>query len=406
MKDLSLTSHVFHNDVHGMCRKLRQDDPVAKGKLFGWKTAWYVSRYDDVKGLLQGNHLVKEAKNVEGAGNERGIWLPKTLRDARRNLLFMDEPEHRRLRTLIRQAFTPRRIATLEGMIGGLADRLLGEALEEGSIDFLASIAMPIPTIVIAELVGVPRNEVSLFVGWTNRALRAPTPFTVLDQIQAVKQCLAYIQELADKRRADPQDDLMTALVQAETEGSRLSDDEVRAMVFVLLTAGHETTFGLISNALLCLLRRPDQMALLRKHPEHINTAIEEFLRFESPLLTTEIYYAKSDISLHGVVIPKGDIVLPLLISANRDEEHFDDPDELDVTRSPNRHLAFGFGAHFCIGAALARLEARIAIETLLRRTSKIELLAPVDSLRFGNLLITHHLTSMPVRLHPAVAQP
>lgn len=402
---LSLTSPSFHNNLHEICRRLRHDNPVARGTSIAWQKCWYVSRYEDVNRLLRGKDLIKEVEHVEDGKSRRGLWLPKSVRKAQRNLLFMDEPEHRRLRLLVQQAFTPARARDLDDRVAEIADEQADLLIAEGTSDFLNTFATPIPVRVIAELVGVPRSEQPRFLAMAQRAMRPPSLFGALDQLRAIRECLAYIQELSDKRRREPEDDLMTALVQAETEGSTLSDDELQAMVFVLLTAGFETTRGLISNGLLALLNNPAALDHLRAHPELLPVAIEELLRFDSPLLSTELYYAKRPLQVAGVDIAAGDMVVPLLISANRDEEKFNNPDELDIQREPNRHLAFGVGIHYCLGAPLARLEARVAFEVLFRRLELIELAVPASSLKRTNLMITNGLKALPVKVSASSAR-
>ena len=208
-----------------------------------------------------------------------------------------------------------------------------------------------------------------------------------------------YIRALADLRRRDPRDDLLTGLVQAEDEGERLSEEELLAMVFLLLVAGHETTVNLLATGTLALLNHPDQFELLRKNPDIIDTAVEELLRYDGPLQTTELSFARETLNLHGVTIPKGRVVVPALLSANRDETVFDNPDQLDLQRDPNRHLAFGLGIHYCLGAPLARLEARIAFNSLLERFPNLRLAVPAPQVKFQNVLILRRLSALPLQV-------
>jgi len=400
MTQISLTSSTFHNDIHAITKRMRQDDPVVRGKVL-WNKAWFVSRYGDVDQLLRSDALVKEAAHVDSPKRRREMWLPKTVRKARRNILLMDDPEHRRLRLLVQQAFTRSRVHALDGSIRTIAHRLVDDMVQQGRCDFLQTFATPLPVQIIADMVGVPVDEQPRFYGIAQRVLQAPSVLGAVSQVRAIGALLDVVGALAEQRRRDPRDDLMTALVQAESEGAHLSDDEVQAMVLLLLTAGYETTRGLISNGMMTLLRHPDALAHLQKTPDALPVAIEEMLRFESPLLSTELYYAKREVRVADVDIRAGDMVVPLLLSANRDATKFDSPDVFDIERQPNPHLAFGLGIHYCLGAPLARLEAKVAFEVLFERLSELALV-DVDQLRWANLLITHGLQQLPVRVQAA----
>ena len=219
----------------------------------------------------------------------------------------------------------------------------------------------------------------------------------MLKAIPSAMAFLRYIRRLVASRRADPRDDLVSALVQAEEAGEQLSEDELVAMVFLLLVAGHETTVNLIGNGMLALLKNPDQMERLRADPTLIKSAVEELLRYDSPLETATERYAREDVTIAGVTIPRGGLVYAVLASANRDERQFPDPDALDITREPNRHLSFGLGPHFCLGAPLARLEGQVAIGTLLRRLPDLRLAVAPESLRWRRGLVLRGLEALPV---------
>jgi cytochrome P450 PksS len=210
---------------------------------------------------------------------------------------------------------------------------------------------------------------------------------------------MGYLKRIFKERRADPHDDLITALVQAEEDGQRLTEDELLAMVFVLLIAGHETTVNLIGSGALALLEHPDQMRLLRQKPELIKNAIEELLRFVSPVEQATERYAREDVTLHGIAIPKGEMVLAVIASANRDEHQFADPDRLDITRENVKHLAFGQGAHYCVGAPLARLEGQIALQTLVERMPNLGLATAPQTLRWRPGLTVRGLEALPVAI-------
>lgn len=398
MSQLSLTSAAFHNDVHRICARLRRETPIATGKLFLIRSCYYVTRYADTERILSEGQLVKSPRNAKDqSGRSTQLWMPATFRVIMNSMLTSDDPDHRRLRNLVHKAFTPRRIEQLGELIQTVTDELLDELLAAGRGDLVTAFAQPLPVRIIAELIGVPEQDRPAFVRWTQAIVRNPTPLNLLRMIQAIRRFLAYIDELAERRRREPRDDLMTGLVEAEADGDRLSREELQSMVLLLLTAGHETTVSLIANGVFALLRNPEQLALLREQPQLISSAVEELLRFDGPLVTTELSYAKQQIEIEGHVIPQGAMTLPLLISANRDEQAFERADELDITRSPNKHLAFGKGIHYCLGAPLARLEGKIALDSLLARAPRLRLAVPPEQVRYRDVLLLNKLDALPV---------
>jgi cytochrome P450 len=275
------------------------------------------------------------------------------------SMISVDDPDHRRLRRLVAKAFTPKTIADLAPAMEQVAARQLQRLTESRRGDLIAAFALPFPVHVITELVGVPEADRPRFQRWVHDITHAPGLVAIFKILPAIWRFTRYIAQLAADKRRRPGPDLLSGLVHIEDSGERISDDELVAMVFLLLTAGHETTVSLIANGTLALLQHPDQLADLRARPKRLDLAIEELLRFDGPLLTTDPYYARDAITLDGELIPAGAVVLPAVLSANRDESVFHDPDRLDLTRTPNKHLAFGKGLHHCIGAPLARLEGQ-----------------------------------------------
>ena len=266
---------------------------------------------------------------------------------------------------LVNKAFTPRRIGEMEERIRRLAHELV-DAFEGPSIDFVHDYANPLPTIVIANLLGIPAEDQAMFKRQSNALVTPPPPGEEPDGGPAL-ELAAYFLKIYEQRRKQPRDDLMSALLAAEIDGERLNDIELTAFAILLLVAGNETTTNLIGNGLALLERYPDQQGWLREHPDGLRNAIEEFLRFESPIPGIG-RTAMRDVEHHGQRIEAGKKVMLLFGSGNRDERHFDDPDRFDLTRKPKQHLAFGLGTHFCLGSNLARLEARIAFDVLLER--------------------------------------
>jgi len=267
-------------------------------------------------------------------------------------------------------------------------------------MDLIHDYALVVPTTIIAEMLGVPVADRHKFHRWSTALLQASSStWGIFAAIFPTWRFLRYVRNLLRERQARPRDDLISALIQAEEAGQHLSEDELLAMVFLLLIAGHETTVNLIGSGTLALLQHPDQLARLRDDPTLIRPAVEELLRYTSPVETATERFAREDVMVAGVTIPQGSIVFAVLASANRDERQFPAPDKLDLTREPNRHLSFGLGIHFCLGAALARLEGQIAIQALLRRAPGLRLAVPAESLRWRRGLVLRGLEALPVTL-------
>lgn len=322
-----------------------------------------------------------------------------------RSMLGQDPPDHTRLRSLVSQAFTPRIIRRLEPRMHAIADELMDAALARGEVDFVQAMTYPLPVTIIAEIIGVPVAERAQFKAWSDVAvaglgtgLFAPPDMARFEQLQTVlREMGVYFTALAEERRRQPREDLLTGLVQAEVEGSKLSHAEMITMLVLLLVAGNETTTTLIGNAVVELLDHPESLAQLRAHPALLPTAIDEVLRYASPV-QLDPRRATRRVELRGEVIEPGQIVVSWLGSCNRDEDVFADPERFDITRDDNRHMAFGFGPHYCLGANLARLEAEVAIGALLRRTRAF---APTSTepLPLHPSLVFRGFTALPLRL-------
>ncbi|MCX6050335.1 MAG: cytochrome P450 [Chloroflexi bacterium] len=394
---IDVTKAAFKANPFPFYARLRTEQPVYPARL-GRQNAWLVTRYDDVLALLKDERFAKNpaiARSSSQAANEP--WVPAFVKPLQRNMLDLDEPDHARLRGLVHKAFTPGRIEQLRGRIQTVADQLLDATQDKAPVDLLHSFALPLPLIVISELLGIPTADRHRFHRWTKAIVKTPSPLNILLAMPSIAAFMRYLRQLLAQRRIDPRDDLLTALVQAEEAGDHLSEDELLAMAFLLLIAGHETTVNLIASGTLALLQHPDQFDLLRRHPDLIRPAVEELLRFTSPVEQATERYAREEVSLHGVTIPRGALTLAVLASANRDEHIFERPDELDLTRDKNRHLAFGHGIHFCLGAPLARLEGQIAINTLVQRFPNLRLAVAPDQLRWRATPTVRGLEKLPV---------
>ncbi|MEM7536766.1 MAG: cytochrome P450 [Chloroflexota bacterium] len=398
----NMSAQEFVQDAHMHYAWMRDEQPVCEARISGFPKLYLITRYEDVNELLRDPRVIKnpsKAKTEEGRSGE--AWMPKVFRPLMKNMLNTDEPDHRRLRNLVHKGFTPRRIRELEPRIEAITNQLVDQAqekaLQDGYVDLVQHFALPLPVTVIAELIGIPEEDRPKFHGWAQRIVVNPTPLNMAKALLPLRNFMRYTRQLADKRRTEPQDDLLSALVQAEDEGERFSEDELLAMVFLLLVAGYETTVGLITNGTLALLSNPEQLEMLRNDMSLMDSAIEEMLRYDGPLSVGEMNFAKEPITLHGVTIPKGEVMLFSILSANRDERVFVNPHQLDITRSPNRHLAFGQGIHYCLGAPLARLESKVAFKTLLNRCPDLHLGIAPDKVKYTNMPILHRVQELPV---------
>jgi cytochrome P450 len=365
-----LASPQFKANPYPFYARLRAEAPVWRTTLPDKRTAWLVTRYDDVAAVLRDRRFAKDPLNAMNPEQRaKTLWVPGFLKPLQRNMLDLDDPDHTRLRALVSKAFTPRLIERLRGRIEVLSEELLDTMERKGEAELVGDYALPLPATVIAELLGVPAEDRRKFHRWSSRLVSVSSSRDMMRALPAGLAFVRYLRKMFERRRAAPKDDLMTALVRAEEAGDKLSEDELLAMGFLLLVAGHETTVNLIASGTLALLEHPDQMEKLKGDPSIIKSAVEELLRYTSPVELATERYAREDVEIAGTIIPRGELVLGVLGSANHDERHFEDPDALKITRDPNRHLAFGRGGvHHCLGAPLARMEGQIAISALLRR--------------------------------------
>jgi cytochrome P450 len=396
---VNVASPEFKANPFPFYARLRAEEPVHRMNLPTKEVAWLITRYDDVAMVLRDECFVKDVSNAltsEQVAEQR--WFRKVFKSLKRNMLNLDPPDHPRLRALVHKAFTPRLIEQIRERVQRLTDALLDSVQGRGRIDLIRDYALPLPATIIAEILGVPTEDRHKFHLWSNAVISAgSSTWGLLNAIPKAYALIRYIRKIIKKRRDAPRDDLVSALVRVEESGDRLSEDELLAMVFLLLVAGHETTVNLIGNGTLALLEHPDQMDRLRNEPALIKPALEELLRYTSPVEWATERYAREDVTLRGVTIPRGEMVFAVLASANRDERQFPNPDTLDITRDPNRHVSFGHEAHSCLGAPLARMEGQITISTLLRRLPDLRLAVAPDRLRWRRGLLLRGLESLPI---------
>lgn len=348
-------------------RRLRDEAPILEHE-----NTWTLSRHRDVAALLPDRRMSAVRGQFQDFPEEERAQYQALIDVNRDMILFLDPTDHTRLRGLVAQAFSARRIEGLREHIAELVDELL-EPIEPGQPwDLIDVLANPLPGLAIAELVGVPTSDQQKFTHWANEygewlgGWRPGEEVRYRANVAAI-ELSSYLRDLVNERRKQPQDDLLTGLIQAEDEGNRLNEQEMISTVFLLLFAGNETTTNLIGNGILTLLRHPEELQRLRENPNLMRTATEELLRFDGPVqLTTR--FAAETIELDGHRIEPGDHIEFVLGAANRDPEEFEDPDRLDLGRRPNRHIGFGHGIHFCLGAPLARAQGQLAITILINR--------------------------------------
>jgi cytochrome P450 len=380
-------------DPYAVYTRLREAGPVHRIAGTDGLPAWLVTRYEDVRQALADPRLSLDKRNA-APGNYRGMVLPPAL-DA--NLLNMDPPDHSRIRRLVSQAFTPRRIAQLREPIRKTADQLLDAIAPHGRADLIASYAAPLPITVICDLLGVAPQDRRDFRAWTD-ALVAPDPAEPSRAKEAVGGLLASFTQLIARKRAEPADDLLSALIAVRDEEDQLDEDELMSLAFLILFAGYENTVHLIGNATLALLSHPDQLAALRADPGRLGGAVEELARYDGPAPLAIRRFPTEDITVGGVTIPAGETVLLSLAAAHRDPHRFTDPDRLDIGRDATGHLALGHGIHYCLGAPLARMESEIALAALLERFPRLELDVPYGDLRWRPSMRARGLLTLPVR--------
>jgi cytochrome P450 PksS len=379
---------------------LRKNAPVFAVQRPFFGKMWLLTRYEDVLTALQDKRFVNDRGNVgDGRSTTMPWWMPHLFQLLLSVMSAKDLEDHRRLRALVHKAFTPRRVEELRGSVERIVGGLLDEAGKKQTVDLIADFALPLPLVIISELMGVEGDDRRKLHLWTASFLDALNG-GLLDAFRQGPKgflMLRLFRKLIQQRREQPRDDLISALVQAEEQGDRLTEEELLSMMFLLLLAGYETTVHLIGNGTLALLQNPDQLQKLREHPELIDSAIEELLRYTSPVEQPAPRFLREDVELSGQRLPRGATVIPVLASANRDESAFPNPDTLDITRDPNRHLALGMGAHYCLGAPLARLEGRIALLSLVQRFPQLRLAVPAERLRWRSSLTVRGLKALPL---------
>ncbi len=396
MQDLISLDRSFTRDPVDLLRRLQNESPVSRVLMWNDVPVWLVTRYNEAKALLNDPRL---SKNRAGALKllppRRGPFYGTDLID---NMLASDPPDHTRLRKMVMKAFTPGAVAQMRSRIADVADELLDEIERHagrGPIDLVDAYAMPLPIRVIGELIGVPDQYADEF-----KSLVVPS-FDIAsreDKVAASKRANALLTDLIAQKRRIPCEDLLSRLVEPTDDGDRLTNDELHAMIFLLIAAGFETTAHLITNSVLMLLRNPDQLDALRRDPALLPGAVEEFLRIEGPVNMATLRFTTAPVQIGDIEIPVGEFVMISLLAANRDPDQFSESERLNISRRGNGHIAFGHGVHHCVGAPLARLEGQIAIGHLIARFDEISL-DERRGLEYRDSTLVHGLETLPVHL-------
>jgi pimeloyl-[acyl-carrier protein] synthase len=396
----------YRADPYPLYRDLQRIDPFHRSRL---ADGWVLSRYEDILSVLNDRAFSADERNwsrypqMRKMGEREG--LPDPYETERASMLRMDPPDHTRLRSLVSKAFTPRAVEAMRGRIESVVeevlDRLPVSAGSGGTLELVGDFAAPLPITVIAEMLGVPAADHGRFRHWSDEAVKTLGDSSWEERragLRAMEELGEYIAGVADERRAHPRDDLISGLVAAEEEGDRLSREELFTTCVLLLVAGNETTTKLIGNSIIALLRNPAQLDLLRSEPKRILGAVDELLRYDSPVQLTSRFVTRRS-TMHTNPLEPGQQVVLLLAAGNRDPEHFDEPDRLDVTRENVRHLSFGQGMHHCLGSRLARLEGALALEALITRFPDLRFEDGEAGLEWGSNTVLRGPCRLPLRV-------
>jgi cytochrome P450 len=399
--DINLTSQSFMRDPFPTLARLREAGPVVRIKLPFLGQTWIATTHEAVNEALKDDGTF--VRNPRNAGKRQfaGMrwWMPRTLRVLAENMLSHDNPDHRRLRKLVDQAFNRQHVEGLRGRISDLCDHLLDRLAGPGPVDLMEGLARPLPLTVIGELLGLPEEDRPQFRRWVQALMSITSLWRAFRFLPSLFRLVGYFRRHFEQCRRQPRPGLMTALVQAEQDGDKLSENELLGMAFLLLVAGHETTVHLIGGGVLALLEAPEQKARLLADWSLAPSAVEELLRFVSPVQIAKPRYVRRDLAFYGLPLKRGEVLIPMLASANADPARFEDPEQMDLSRAPNPHVAFGTGMHFCLGAQLARVEAQVVLEKLFTRFPNLSVAVPGSALQYTGRLGMRALTALPVRL-------
>jgi len=399
-----LSSSAYHANPHGVFAAMRADGPVARAHIPVLGKTWLAVTHEASAAMLKNEALfVRETVNAGlGEGAEFRWWMPGFFRPLTRNMLSLDDPDHRRLRGLVDQAFQRRGIEEMRPRIAEIADALLDDMARGERADIMADYARDLPLTVICELLGLPEADRPQLKRWMGGLTRMSGIVSLFGAMPGMYRLVRYLKAHFKHVRANPRGGLISGLIEAEHDGARLTEDELLSMVFLLFIAGHETTVHLISGGVLALLRHPEQRRALVADWSRLPLAVEECLRYVTPVQMTKPRYAREATALAGVSIARGESVMALLAAANADPAKFDEPERFDISRKPNPHLAFSTGVHFCLGFQLARAEAQVAFERLFTRFPELSLGVADNEIQWRHRFGLRALAALPVSLRDA----
>ena len=391
-----LPKKFFYETDPEVFRLMREKHPVVKSRI-GIFPIYVFSRYQDCRDLLNEPELIRNRANIPGK-KQFPFPVPAYIKSLANGMINLDDPAHQRLRNLVRQAFKPQTIKILEEQIETYCDRLLEDLPQGIPFDFQKTYALQLPVQMISLMMGLNEKDANQFASGISVLTDGLTGWNLLKSMTwDLPRLVGSTKKLIERKKMNLGEDILSGILTAREGNDVLTDDEVLAMVFLLIIAGFETTVHLLTNGLMCMFKHPESMETLRQNPEHTPNAVEEILRFAGPVMATKPNYFIKDKVIEGVKIPKGAMVFPWLAAANRDPDAFDDPDTFDIFRTPNHHLSFGYGKHFCLGAHLARSEARIGFSKFLSAFSQIEPAKEPKEITYGKNIGWRKYQGMPV---------
>lgn len=396
----------FKSGVHAYYTTLRTAEPITRVSTPDGDS-WLITRYDDVMAAVKDERFIKNASSLLSPEEAEAMaGQPEAMKLISQQMLYMDGADHRRLRRLVEQAFTPRAIQSFEAHLKQRAEELLAAAKERETFDIVNDYALPLTFSLLSDILGIPAEDQEKVQKWVQTLMQNIGRIqgtAKLRVLRSLEQCSQYFKALYSSKSTDD-NDLIAQLLKADFGDQPLTESELLAMSFLFITAGYETTVHLIGNSVLALVEQPELWDDLKRNPDLLPQAIEEFLRYDGPVETSTPRYAREDFEFGGTQFKRGDLVTLVFTSANRDGERFENPEKIDFRRPENRHLAFGYGAHYCVGAPLARLEMHVALSALLKHYDRLELAVEKEDVRWRLGMLMRGLEVLPVRRSLALA--
>jgi len=398
-------SESFIQNPYPFFQHFREHSPIERATMPSGETAWMIFSYDIAMDALKEERFIRDYTKLTTEENDEEIAqkakTPHLTSMFMRHMLKVDPPDHRRLRSLAQKAFTPRMVANLQPTIEDITNDLLDQLKDQETIDLIETFAFQLPIAVICHMLGLPLEDRDKFHKWSAAVMDSMhRPKLIEDNLSLMKEFANYIDDWIDYKQQHLEDDLISGFIEAQEQGEKLTKEEIRSMIFLLVVAGHETTVSLIGNSVFALLQHPEQLDKLNKDRTLINSTIEEILRYDGPAEVATTRRAIEDMTFYGQEISRGELILIALSAANHDPKYFQDPETFDITREYNQHLAFGKGIHRCLGAPLARLEGQIAILALFDHYPHLKLAAEPSTLQWRSSFLVRGLKELPIKLN------